>query len=591
MCDLAVACTNTTGWSIVGGGGTGSAGQSWTTGYEQVSSMVFNGTNLYVGLGLSAADSEIWTCNTSGTCNVTTGWTKIGGDGNGTPPQSWGTPGVPATTTVQRIEFIGNVLYAGLSDSTGAISAMVWSCDVSVACTTTTGWSNIGGNYINSSWPISGHQSIESMTVHSAKLYAGMGVTNARNALVWEWNGSTWTLIGGQGLNSSWTPFRYETVQSMVSYQGNLYVGLGVTAGDAEVWKWNGSVWSQVGGDASGVAPQSWSTAGNYEIVNSMTVFNNEMYVGLGNTAQDAEVWKCTNTCTQTTGWTKVGGDASGVAPQSWATAGNYEIVYSMTVFYNELYVGLGSTAGDAEVWKCTGTCTQTTGWTKVGGDASGVAPQSWATAGNYEAVESLQVYNGSLYVGLGNTVGDAEVWKCDSSCTTTTGWTMVGGDGVSSSWLDGVYERVRSLMVYNGELYAGLGINDGDGEVWKYNGSTWVRVAGDGVNSGWTTSPTAIDNVPSLVVYQGKLYAGTGGAAGTAATNTEATVWSLGNNAILSSTATSQNTSWHHIAATYDGATMKIYVDGVLDNSAAQSLTLTDSPNDLLIGVNLGAG
>jgi hypothetical protein len=591
MCDLGVACTTTTGWSKVGGGGTGSAGQSWTTGYEQVTSMIFNGTTLYVGLGLSSADSEIWKCDTSGTCDVTTGWTKIGGDGTGTPPQSWGTPGVPATTTVQRMEFIGNVLYAGLSDSTGAISAMVWSCDVSVACTITTGWSNIGGNYINRSWPISGHQSIESMTVHSGKLYAGMGVTNARNALVWEWNGSTWTLIGGQGLNSSWTPFKYETVQSMVSYQGNLYVGLGVTAGDAEVWKWNGSAWSQVGGDASGVSPQSWSTAGNYEIVNSMEIFNNELYVGLGNTAQDAEVWKCTGTCTQTTGWTKVGGDASGVFPQSWATAGNYEIVYSMTVFNGELYVGLGSTAGDAEVWKCTGTCTQTTGWTKVGGDASGVAPQSWATAGNYEAVESLQVYNGSLYVGLGNTVGDAEVWKCSESCTTTTGWTMVGGDGVSSSWLDGVYERVRSLMVYNGELYAGLGINDGDGEVWKYNGSTWVRVAGDGVNSGWTTSPTAIDNVPSLVVYQGKLYAGTGGAAGTAATNTEATVWSLGNNAILSSVATSQDTSWHHIAATYDGATMKIYIDGVLDNSAAQSLTLTDSPNDLLIGVNQGAG
>ena len=175
MCDLAVACTTTTGWSKVGGGGTGSGGQSWTTGYEQVTSMIFNGTTLYVGLGLSAADSEIWKCDTSGTCNVTTGWTKIGGDGTGTPPQSWGTPGVPATTTVQTLSFIGNVLYAGLSDSSTVLSAMVWSCDVSVACTTTTGWSSIGGNYVNSSWPISGHQSIESMTVHNGKMYAGMG--------------------------------------------------------------------------------------------------------------------------------------------------------------------------------------------------------------------------------------------------------------------------------------------------------------------------------------------------------------------------------------------------------------------------------
>lgn len=31
----------------------------------------------------------------------------------------------------------------------------------------------------------------------------------------------------------------------------------------------------------------------------------------------------------------------------------------------------------------------------------------------------------------------------------------------------------------------------------------------------------------------------------------------------------------WHHLAATYDGVTLRLYVDGALSNSAAASLTL----------------
>ena len=39
----------------------------------------------------------------------------------------------------------------------------------------------------------------------------------------------------------------------------NLYAGLGLTAGDSEVWKWNGTSWSKIGGDGVG-SPASWNT-------------------------------------------------------------------------------------------------------------------------------------------------------------------------------------------------------------------------------------------------------------------------------------------------------------------------------------------
>src|SRR5262249_38236921 len=49
------------------------------------------------------------------------------------------------------------------------------------------------------------------------------------------------------------------------------------------------------------------------------------------------------------------------------------------------------------------------------------------------------------------------------------------------------------------------------------------------------------------------------------------------------------QDTNWHHIAATYDGTTMKLYIDGTLNASAAVSLTMPDTSQALLVGSTYG--
>jgi len=48
---------------------------------------------------------------------------------------------------------------------------------------------------------------------------------------------------------------------------------------------------------------------------------------------------------------------------------------------------------------------------------------------------------------------------------------------------------------------------------------------------------------------------------------------------------------TWHHLAATYDGATMKIYVNGILAASQAQTGTLSTNSNDLILGNQAGYG
>ncbi|HSE60886.1 MAG TPA: fibronectin type III domain-containing protein [Candidatus Saccharimonadales bacterium] len=519
---------NGTTWAQIGGD---SLNSSWDSTFEGVYSLADDGTNVYAGLGNSAGDNEVWRWNG-------TAWTKIGGDGVNS--------GFTNThLAVEALLYNGSTLYAGIT-ATGA-NAEVWSFNG-------TSWTRIGGGYVNNSWGFFNLQNVESMTVFGDYLYAGTGNTVAGNALIWRFDGSTWQVVGGQGLNGSWATNTYEDVMSMVSYGGNLYVGLGTTANDAEVWRYNGSTWTQIGGDSLN---SGWTT--NYEEVYALAAYGGNLYAGLGNTANDAEVWRWNGST-----WTKIGGDSLN---SGWTT--NFERVSALSVYNGQLYAGLGNSTTDAEVWRWNGSA-----WSKVGGDGIN---SSWNT--NYEQVESLQAYNGKLYAGLGNSTADAELWEWNG-----TAWTQMGGDGINNSWLDGQYEQVKTMGVYNGRLYAGLANTAGDGEVWEYTGGSWTQIGGDALNSSWAVNAT--ETVRALTTYHGKLYAGLGDNA-----NADAAVWSYGNNGFLQSATTGQNTSWHHLAATYDGSTMKLYIDGTLDSQTSISLSMPDTSEALLIGSTYGAG
>ncbi len=513
-------------WTQIGGDALNSGWAAST--YEGVYSLRGDGTNVYAGLGATAGDNEVWSWNGST-------WTKIGGDAVNS--------GFTNThTIVSTLSYIGTTLYAGL---TGTVSSELWAYAGGT-------WSQVGGNYYNESWGFFGLQSVESMTTYSDKLYAGTGLSTAGNALVWEFDGSSWTLIGGQGVNSSWDGKTYEIISSMISDGGYLYVGLGTSANDAEVWSWNGTTWTKIGGDSDNLG---WTT--NYDIVTSMAIFNGNLHVGLGLTAGEAEVWAWNGSS-----WSKVGGDT---VNSSWGAG--YERVLSMAVYNGQLYAGLGISAGDAEVWAWDGATT----WTKVGGDS---VNSGWDNT--KEDVDYMIVYNGKLYAGLGVTTDDAEIWEYNG-----TSWSLIGGDDVNNGWASGTYEQVKTMTVYNGKLVAGLGSTAGDSEVWVYDGTTWTKIGGNSLNSSWGNT---IELINSFSVYFGKLYAGTGNTA-----NADAAVWSYGDNGILQSTTVGQNTNWHHIAATYDGATMKLYIDGVLDNSTSKSLSIPDSANSLFIGTTGG--
>ena len=584
-CDIGGTCTTTSGWTQVGGDGVGS---SWNTNYERVWSLLVDGTTVYAGIGDTAGDAEVWKCTS---CDGgSPSWSQIGGDGTGVPPQSWGNQTGASFLYASSLAKIGNVIFVGASSSAGTSGAEVWQCDTSGTCSNTAGWTRVAGNYLNKSWGAFNLNSVESMATSGGKLYAGTGydtgaATSNGNARVWEFDGTNWSLIGGQGINSSWTyghpsvsTVTYRTVSSMTGYNGNLFVGLGGgTNGDAEVWKWDGATWTKIGGDSDGTGDNSWA-AGTKRSVPAMLTIGNKLYVGLqGTAAGDGELWVCdlSGTCDTTTGWTFLGGDPTGAGGLSWNNS-MFEAVWSLTSRGTVIYAGLGSSTNDAEVWTAdTASGTRTTGWTKLGGDG---ANSSWNT--NYEEVTALSWYRNELYAGLGSGTGDAEVWKWNGS---SWGGAAVAGDGIGTSWDDLIYERVKAFSTYNGNLIAALGDSAGDGEVWQYDSNSWTKIGGDGTRSGWTN---VIERIAALAVYQGKLYAGSGLTA-----NSDATVWAYGANDIVQSSATSWDSNWHHLAVTSNGSTLRLFVDGTQVDSKSVSAFPANTVHPLVLGGLAGGG
>ncbi len=567
---------NGTAWSQIGGDGLNS---SWNTNYETVQTLTLMGGNVYAGLGTGAGDGEVWRWNG-------TAWSQIGGDSLNS---SWGATGsqinsavtdgstlymsvqvgaageiwtLTGSTTWTRV---GANLVNGFPSASGVTGLALANSKVYVGYGTTSSgayfmewtgsgnWSYIGGRFLNGSW--GGHQigTVVSSTTHNGKAYFGIGVSAGE---VYEYDGSTATMVGGEGLNSSWAFNTYESVTSMISYNGSLYAGLGTGTGDGEVWRYTSGSWTKVGGDSTN---SSWSSA---TTIDSMAVYGGNLYAGV-TTGSAGEVWRWNGTT-----WTRVGGSSTN---SSWTTT--QRVVPSMTAYDNQLCAGTETvnTAGNGNVW-----CYNGTTWTQIGGSSN--LNSGWSSA-NSDAVATLSVYNGQLYAGVSEvTALNSSVWRWDG-----TSWTQVAGNGTASSWPDGTYSRLSSTAVYNGELYVGTGTTTaGNGDVWKYNGTSWSQAAGDSTNGSWTGG--TIEVVPTLTVYKGKLYAGTGNTA-----NADAQVWSVGNNTYLESTSTSFSNSWYHFAVTNDLANAKLYIGGI-EQASASTASTPDNSLPLLIGTNYGS-
>lgn len=587
--DAEVWSWNGTAWTKIGGDGVGG---SWNTNYELVNALHSFGGSLYAGLGSGANDAEVWRYSGGA-------WTQVGGDGlnsswsssnhtnvytfandgtnlfaatgNGSGAAevwSWngatwvqiggdGINGSFSTSIVSTLLYVNSKLYAGAWSST-AYGSAYWEYSGGA-------WTLMGGGYVNDSWGGYDTSRVSASTAHNGKAYFGLG-NRTNTAQVYEYDGTTTRRIGGNGKDGSWASWTYEEVSSLISYKGDLYAGLGNGPGEGEVWKWDGSTWIQVGGDGVG---SSWNSGEN--IVYSMAVFNGSLYVGLGYDAYEGDIWQYNNGT-----WTQVAGTAgSTISPTingSWSVTGRG--IESMVAYDGKLCAGFGGQGGTAQVWCWNGSGN----WTQIANNNG--LNGSWS---NLMAVGTLAVWNGKLYAGVGTVNGHrVSVWEWNGST-----WTQIAGGGLNGTWMDGEYSYARSLVVYNGSLYLGAGYtgsSNSTADIWRWNDGRWTQVAGDGINGSWAVSEGR-EEVATMLAFKGKLYAGLGFSA-----NTDALVYSLGNNAYMESTTNSFDSSWKHIAATYDGIAMKLFINGVQNASRTVAVGGIDTDDNLMIGTNYGS-
>jgi len=254
---------------------------------------------------------------------------------------------------------------------------------------------------------------------------------------------------------------------SMAVYNNHLYVGTWNNSNGCQVWRRDGSStgdWTQVNTTGFG--------SSNNRGAHCMVVYNNRLYVGTANNADGLEIWAYDGSS-----WTQVGSGGLGDSNNTWASA--------MVVHDNQLYLG---TSWQAGVFTYDGST-----WTQINVNGFGDSDN--------QAIRSLAVYDGKVYAGVYNTADYANLYRYDGP--TTTDWTLVASGGFGGNFID-----FRSLAAYDGKLFIGEAGWSVSCQVWEYDGTTFSRNdPGDAMK---------YDAARCMIVFQGKLYVGTGNDSGT---------------------------------------------------------------------------
>ena len=317
-------------------------------------------------------------------------------------------------------------------------------------------------------WPDTSNQ-VRSMISTEGGLYVGTSGTIARSAQVWR------LVDGGWTKQAEFKSLKAAVLQA--DADGNLYVGTGTPhsaetrgRGAAEVWRI----------DAKGSRTRLRAFP-QQDIAYSMAWFQGKLHVGT--MTEDirgrAELWRFDDP-----GWTQMAGQ--GVP--GWPEDNSYAGVYEMWTDGSALIAGMFSrTMADGDVLKLVGNR-----WVDL------QAPES-----HYALC--FVSYRGRLVVSLSNLGAKYHnpVFALQKDGT----WQPLGK--APAEW-EGAYIP-NHMIVYRDVLYLGVGGKRGTLSVWKYDGGSWTKLAGDGLNGSWVDPLVSrgAEWVYRLSFHKGKLYAG----------------------------------------------------------------------------------
>ncbi|NPV60889.1 MAG: hypothetical protein HPY75_14660 [Actinobacteria bacterium] len=304
------------------------------------------------------------------------------------------------------------------------------------------------------------NSSVSSLSVYGGRLVAGTG--NPLGCEAWRLEGASWERIASGGLAPD--PSNFEIASAEV-FGSALYMGTGRDIPSASLWRYDGSALSLVSEDGLG---DPYNTG-----ISCLVECGDALYAGtVGNYAGSVYRYD--------------GG--SGFARVAEPGFGGENDVHALACAQGRLYAGTGGYPDGAAVWAYDGSGAGSSAWTKV-------SPQGFGDEN--QAVSSMAVYNGSLFVATLNR-GGCEVWAYDG-----LRWDRVAEGGFG----DEVNVSVSSMTVFGGRLYAGTQRSPGmpgGCQVWSYDGASWRQEVGDGFGS------DANRTVSAMASSGRRLYAGT---------------------------------------------------------------------------------
>ena len=271
----------------------------------------FNG-QLYASTWNEVDGGEVW--RSSDGLN----WTRVARQGFG----------VSSNGEVFRFAIFNDALYASTLSYADDRGAEIWHSNTGIAGD----WTRV----VTNGFGDANNVGILSIELFNGYLYAGTynGTTGGE---VWRSNdGTTWSQVNADGFGTA----NYGRVSALATFNGYLYAsttGKSAVTG-ASVWRCqvcDGSDWQKVVDNGFGNVNTRGSSA--------LDVFDGRLYFVVGNSTTGLEAWRTTDG----TNWQQVGfagfGDSNNYAPY-WDN--------SVTVFNDRLYIGTCNSANGGEVWK-----------------------------------------------------------------------------------------------------------------------------------------------------------------------------------------------------------------------------------------------
>ena len=296
--------------------------------------------------------------------------------------------------------------------------------------------------------------------VDPAPIFDGARIFRSQDGVMW----TPGTQPGFSNPHDSAAP----AILDFVVFGNRIYASTGWGGNPAQIWRAsNGVSW----------APMVSSGFGDPDIhdIAALAVYNGMIYAGASSQVNGARIFRSLSGDSNT--WNPVAPAAS-TMPGAGITG--------FAVFNGALWATVESEA-PVQIWRSSGGA-----WTVVSSNGFGNS--------NTNKTGGMAVFGGYLYVGVGNTVNGAQLWRTNTGAS----WEPM----ITSGFGDPNNQKVELVFVFQNQLYVSVKNAVTGIELWRStDGTLWERANQDGFGDSHNPGTNGSN---ASANFQGLLYMGT---------------------------------------------------------------------------------